>query len=257
VGPFCAPITNVGQQDAFVLQDKVIEAILAAEREVEARAAAPTAVDPIQQTVTETIKDGIRRRAVDREKAKTCITFLGQPMGKALHARLRSVYEGWEAKKDDKELVEAVFALSEQFGKEKTDQVPVNRLAREDLELICYEYLSFRIGSFRDSTQRPRERWGRSPTASASRFVAVHQRSMYVTTSRLGSTLSRIARYLTSRSRSRLAPSTCFSKTAMCRSRYSSNPPTARCSSIHRQFSSCSASSGYRSGEAPFVSSTD
>ena len=67
--------------------------ILAAEREAEAKAAAPTAVDPIQQTVTEEIKDAIRRRTVDREKAKTCISFLGQPMGRSLHAKLRDGYD--------------------------------------------------------------------------------------------------------------------------------------------------------------------
>jgi superfamily II DNA/RNA helicase len=47
----------VGDQDVFVLQDKVIEHILAADREAEAKAAAPIAVDPIQQTVSEEIKD--------------------------------------------------------------------------------------------------------------------------------------------------------------------------------------------------------
>ena len=80
----------IGDQDVFVLQDKVIEHILAADREAEAKAAAPIAVDPIQQTVSEEIKDAIRRRTVDREKAKTCISFLGQPMGRALHAKLKT-----------------------------------------------------------------------------------------------------------------------------------------------------------------------
>ena len=65
----------IGDQDVFVLQDKVIEHILAADREAEAKAAAPIAVDPIQQTVSEEIKDAIRRRTVDREKAKTCISL--------------------------------------------------------------------------------------------------------------------------------------------------------------------------------------
>jgi superfamily II DNA or RNA helicase len=131
----------IGRQDVFQLQEQVIEQILAAEREAEARAAAPIAVDPIQQTVTETIKEGIRRRSVDREKAKAGILFLGQPMGKSLHARLRSLYEDWATSKDDRALVEAVFTLSEQFGKEKTE-TPSRRLTRDDLELICYEYVS-------------------------------------------------------------------------------------------------------------------
>ena len=59
----------------------MIEHILASQREVEAKAAAPTTVDPIQQTMAEELKDALRRQTVDREAAKTCIRFLGQPMG--------------------------------------------------------------------------------------------------------------------------------------------------------------------------------
>lgn len=132
----------IGDQDVFVLQDKVIDHILSADREAEARAAAPTAVDPIQQTVSEEIKDAIRRRTVDREKAKTCITFLGQPMGRALHAKLKAANENWKASKDDATLVEEVAGLSEQFGKQRPADGGVRRLCREDLELICFEYVS-------------------------------------------------------------------------------------------------------------------
>ena len=78
----------------------------------------------------------------DRDQAKAAVRFLGQPMGKALHAKLQGHYDEWSAKKDDKELVEAVFTLSEQFGKEKRVQTAPQRLTAEDLELICYEYIS-------------------------------------------------------------------------------------------------------------------
>jgi len=105
----------------FVLQDKVIEHILAADREAEAKAAAPTAVDPIQQTVSEEIKDAIRRRSVDREKAKTGITFLAQPMGRTLHAKLKPAHEAWKASRDDATLVEEVLTLAEQFGKQNAE----------------------------------------------------------------------------------------------------------------------------------------
>ena len=132
----------IGDQDVFVLQDMVIDQILAADREAEARAAAPNAVDPIQQTVSEELKDAIRRRSVDREKAKLCINFLGQAMGRALHAKLKTVNENWKASKDDATLVEEVGRLTEQFGKQKPSSVGVKRLCREHLELICFEYLS-------------------------------------------------------------------------------------------------------------------
>jgi hypothetical protein len=132
----------IGNQDVFVLQDKVIDHILAADREAEARAAAPTAVDPIQQTMSEEIKDAIRRRTVDREKAKACITFLGQPMGRALHTKLKAANENWKGSKDDATLVEEVVTLSEHFGKQRSDNGAIKRLNREDLEFICFEYVS-------------------------------------------------------------------------------------------------------------------
>src|SRR5439155_9370938 len=132
----------IGDQDVFVLQDKVIEHILAADREAEAKAAAPIAVDPIQQTVSEEIKNAIRRRTVDREKAKACINFLGQPMGRALHVKLKIARESWKESRDDAGLVEKVVMLAEQFGKRRVDDGTSKRLNLENLELICFEYLS-------------------------------------------------------------------------------------------------------------------
>ena len=132
----------IGEQEVFVLQDRVIDGILAADREAEARAAAPIAVDPIQQTVSEEIKDAIRRRLVDREKAKTCITFLGQSMGRSLHMKLKAANESWKESKDDVALVAEVSLLSEQFGKQKVGDTTIKRLCREDLEMICFEYIS-------------------------------------------------------------------------------------------------------------------
>jgi hypothetical protein len=132
----------IGDQDVFLLQDKVIEHILAADREAEAKAAAAAAVDPIQQTVSEEIKDAIRRRTVDRERAKACISFLGQPMGRALHARLKTASESWKASKEDAALVDEVAGLAEQFGKQKSEGAAIKRLCREDLDLVCFEHVS-------------------------------------------------------------------------------------------------------------------
>jgi len=132
----------IGDQDVFVLQDKVIEHILAAERETEAKAAAPIAVDPIQQTVTEELKNAIRRRSVDREQAKSCIGFLGQPMGRSLHVKLREAYSTWSEANDDAALLSEIGSLAEQFKKDRPTTTDVKRLRREDLELICFEYVS-------------------------------------------------------------------------------------------------------------------
>jgi SNF2 family DNA or RNA helicase len=133
----------IGEQDVFVLQDKVIEDILATEREAEAKAAAPMAVDQIQQTVAEELKDAIRRRSVDRDKAKRCLGFLGQSMGKALHVKLREAFASWSETKDDAILLAEVLKLAEQFGKDRPKPPSqTKRLAKEDLELICFEYVT-------------------------------------------------------------------------------------------------------------------
>jgi hypothetical protein len=79
---------------------------------------------------------------VDREKAKTCINFLGQPMGRALHVKLKAAQESWKSTRDDATLVAEVVTLAQQFGKQQGASAPLQRLGREDLELICFEFVS-------------------------------------------------------------------------------------------------------------------
>jgi SNF2 family DNA or RNA helicase len=140
----CQPdeLRYIGDQDVFALQDKVIDHILASEREVEAKAAAPTTVDPIQQTVAEELKDALRRQTVARELAKTCIRFLGQPMGRSLHAKLKRTYEAFSQTRDDDALLAAVGILAEEFGKDRPSEGQTAVMRCEDLELICFEYVT-------------------------------------------------------------------------------------------------------------------
>jgi SNF2 family DNA or RNA helicase len=132
----------VGDQDVFALQEVVISHILSSEREVEAKASTPASVDPIQQTVAEELKDSLRRQSVDRERAKECIRFLGQPMGRSLHAKLKRAYEGFVDGRNDQALLDAVGSLADDFRKDRPRENAVACLKREDLELICFEYLS-------------------------------------------------------------------------------------------------------------------
>jgi hypothetical protein len=59
-----------------------------------------------------------------------------------LHTRLKTAHDDWKASRDDATLVEEVLTLSEQFGKQRSDDAPLKRLRREDLELICFEYVT-------------------------------------------------------------------------------------------------------------------
>ncbi|MFN0054550.1 MAG: hypothetical protein ACKV0T_20435, partial [Planctomycetales bacterium] len=132
----------IGDQDVFALQERVIEHILAVEREAEARAAAPATIDPIQQVVSEELKDALRRQSVDRNVAKETIRFLGQPMGRALHNKLKDAHQEWSASRDDKALLEDVSALAGEFSKERPTTEAKGALCRDDLTLICFEYVT-------------------------------------------------------------------------------------------------------------------
>ena len=133
----------IGDQDVFALQEKVIESILKGEREREAKAAAATAVDPIQQTVREELRNAIQRGSVDRETAKSAIRYLGQPMGKFAVKRLRTAHKEWGQAKEDAGLLQAVTELARDFAKDGANGDSVSdALRREELELICFEYVS-------------------------------------------------------------------------------------------------------------------
>ncbi len=132
----------IGDQDVFALQERVIEQILTSEREVEAKASAPATVDPIQQAVAEELKDALRRQTVDRELAKNSIRFLGQPMGRSLHAKLKRAYEAFATARDDSTLLAAVRVLADEFGKDRPKSDLPATIQRDKLELICFEYVS-------------------------------------------------------------------------------------------------------------------
>ena len=126
----------------FVLQEKVIEHVLSVEREAEARAAAPPTIDPIQQVVSEELKDALRRQSVNRTVAKETIRFLGQPMGRSLHKKLKDAHQEWSALRDDEALLEAVSALAAEFSKDRPASEAKGALRRDDLTLICFEYVT-------------------------------------------------------------------------------------------------------------------
>jgi hypothetical protein len=63
-------------------------------------------------------------------------------MGRALHVRLKAAYEAWKGARDDCILVDEVAIMANQFGKERSPAGTGMQLRREDLELICFEYVT-------------------------------------------------------------------------------------------------------------------
>lgn len=133
----------IGDQDVFVLQDKVIDSIIGAEREAEAKAAAPQTVDPTQQAVAEELKNAIRRGTVDRDASKKAILYLGQPMARFAIKRLKESYSLWRGNQDDKPLLKSVQELATDFAKQNPSSSTASPpLSRESLDLICFEFIS-------------------------------------------------------------------------------------------------------------------
>ncbi len=133
----------IGDQDVFALQERVVENILSSEREREARAVAPTTVDPTQRAIREELKNAIQRSSVDRDAAKTAIRYLAQLMGKFAVRRLKVAYKEWTQGSNDADLLATVTALAKDFAKEAPGADNADQpLCREELELICFEYVS-------------------------------------------------------------------------------------------------------------------
>jgi len=132
----------IGDQDVFDLQEKVIEHILRSEQAVEARAAAAVKPDPIQQMIAEELKNAIRRGSVDRERAKAAIRFLAQPAGPFVIKKMKAAFQAWGENRQDQLLLTEMERLKADFGKGPPGDSSAMLLRREDLRLVCFEYVS-------------------------------------------------------------------------------------------------------------------
>ena len=137
--------------DIFALQEKVIASILQASVEQIAIAEAPKILDPIQQTVSTTIRGYIHNSLVSRKEVLTAIQRLGSPLPGVYLKTLRKAYDTFLLNKDIHELLAAVNAIGDtpasdtENGNGTTEQSPNKErkvlLKRDDLKLICFEYV--------------------------------------------------------------------------------------------------------------------
>jgi hypothetical protein len=133
----------IGDQDVFLLQDKVIEHILRSDQAVEARATASTKPDPIQQAIAEELKNAIRRGTVDRQQAKTAIRYLAQPAGPFAIKKMKAAFQASQADGQAQPLLDEINRLEADFGKSSASSSTQSPgLRREDLKLICFEHVS-------------------------------------------------------------------------------------------------------------------
>jgi hypothetical protein len=130
--------------DIFAIQEKVIEHILKSEEEKKAIEAAPKIVDPAQQLVATAIQEYLHHPGMDRNELVSLISFISRPLPRIYGRKLREFYKEFSGNKDIAGLVEEVKKIKMESGKD--EEVPAQKrpqtLRKEDLHLICFDYLS-------------------------------------------------------------------------------------------------------------------
>jgi hypothetical protein len=129
----------IGDYGVFSIQEKIIADILRTHEEQQAVQVAPRVVDPIQQTVATLLN----HPQVSRKEAVEFIKLLGQPQPSFVVKELRKAYQVYVGDKDPVALIGWLDELRAQLG--GTENSPQEfaqvRIQREDLRLICFDYL--------------------------------------------------------------------------------------------------------------------
>lgn len=130
--------------DIFDIQERIIASILG---DVEQQEAATIVNKPLaeeQNLVLQVLQDLLSKPDYDRHELRDLRRFLKQPLVGASVQQLRKALQAFGSTNDGGALVEAVRALYQQqagLTPNAAESKPVDRIRREDLRLICYEYI--------------------------------------------------------------------------------------------------------------------
>lgn len=130
--------------DIFDVQERIIASILG---DVEQQEAATIVNKPLaeeQNLVLQVLQNLLSKPDYDRHELRDLRRFLKQPLVGASVQQLRKALQAFSSTNDGSALVEAVRALYQQQAEltpRAADRKPIERIRREDLRLICYEYV--------------------------------------------------------------------------------------------------------------------
>jgi len=141
-----------GTIDIFALQEKVIESILRSSIEQVAVSEAPRVLDPIQQTLSITLRSHIHSPAVTRKDILDALRRLSQPQPGVYLKTLRKAYDAYLLNLQVTDLLATVQRLGATEGQEHENEdtsddtktigtMKKAPLQREDLKLVCFEYV--------------------------------------------------------------------------------------------------------------------
>ena len=140
----CAPDTPrvVGDSDVFAIQNRVIDDILGSVHQQQAVEAAPTILDPLQQTVITLFRGYLHSPAVTRSDVRDAMQRLQAPMTHAATRDLRRVYDRFQHDHDIESILIHVGSIdsvnSSSSAIDSNQQAP---LTRDDLHLVCFDFV--------------------------------------------------------------------------------------------------------------------
>jgi hypothetical protein len=131
--------------DVFAIQDKVIESILGDVEQQEAAAIVNKPVSEEQTLVSHVLQGHLNNPEFDRKELRELRQFLKQPLVGASIQQLRKALQTYSSTNDVHVLIETVRLLYQHQGAVAAygagGKKPVSSIKRENLELICYEYV--------------------------------------------------------------------------------------------------------------------
>lgn len=137
----CAPDTPrvIGEADVFAIQAKVQQHTLDSLQAQAAAEAAPTIIEPIQQTVAAVLREHLNNPGLKRSEVRAALRVLSQPMIRTALRQLKTAYEAYTTNGDVAELL-ATVRRSEPINVSR-EPPPTPAISIDDLHLVCWEYL--------------------------------------------------------------------------------------------------------------------
>jgi superfamily II DNA or RNA helicase len=132
----------IGDLDVFAIQERVITHILESVQVQAALEAAPSVVDPVQQTLITALTAQLQNPTLKRTDVRSAIADLRRPATTSQVRRLKEAYLSFSV---DQDIVTLLTSISDLYGETQhplAETASSNlQIQREDLTLICFDHL--------------------------------------------------------------------------------------------------------------------
>ncbi|GCE14295.1 helicase-related protein [Tengunoibacter tsumagoiensis] len=127
--------------DIFALQEKVIADILQSAEKQAHQEEAPRTLDPIQQKIIVILRQVYDHPGFNRQEIIDAIRRLNVPQPRVYIKTLKKAYDIFTKNGQLSELLQSVLSIGEATDLRPIQRIQQPRLKREDLKLICFDYI--------------------------------------------------------------------------------------------------------------------